>query len=209
MTRALKVKAAVPFPIGHDQTVVYYAFEESDALEVGQTVYLSDPEAKLEKPVSIDDIGNQRELGFYDMGVHQVVEAMQELLEGQGRSGVSQRQWQLLKEQVWQLQDLAETCKDLENVEEGSDRWWYRIDGETGGVVLFQLSGEERELRVGGEFSNDEEKNVFAKRIANLINLSQEAQQCLKARSMAQTLFQSVKNRVADRSQSNPAPTTE
>lgn len=201
MTRTLKVKSVVPFPVGRDEVHMYYRFEECDELEVGQVVHLAEPEPAVDESiVCIEQASSKRELDFYDLGTSETMDAMASLLSGQSRDGVSQRQWQMLKEQVWQLQDLAETCKDLENVNAGSGQWWYRIDGATGNVVLFQLSGEERELIVGGVFDNDLQKGEFAKTIATLINLSQEAHHSLKARSMAKSLFESVRKRGKDKS---------
>lgn len=195
MTKAYRVASIVPFPVDRDRTVFYYSFEEDPGLQVGQKVELK---PVVEGQVSLDSAQTPRDLGFYDLGTSDVMDAMQRLLKGQGRDGVSQRQWQALKEQVWQLQDLAETCAELETLEVDSARWWYRVDGATGKVVLFQLSGEERELIVDGDFSGDEERSAFAKGIANLMNLSQDIRYSLKARVLAQNLFYSVKRRAGD-----------
>ena len=194
MTKLYKVTAAVPFPVGQDEVHMYYRLEGSEVLRVGDTV---SSDEGLPKPTSIDDVSSEREYQFYDMGVSQVMDALQGLLSGQDRSGKSQRQWQALKEQVWQLQDLAETCAELSKVDITGNRWWYRTDGETGKVVLFQLTGDERELVLEGDFGSDSEKNEFAKTFANLINLAQEAGQCLKARSIAEDLFCAIRSRVS------------
>lgn len=195
MTKKYKVSHKAPFPIGQDETIVYYSFEKDPNLSVGQEVDISKVPDDV---VSIDGAETVRELGFYDLGSSDVMDAMQRLLTGQGRDGVSQRKWQALKEQVWQLQDLADTCAELETLEVDSNRWWYRIDGRTGNIVLFSLGTDERELVLGGSFGSDAEKASFAKGIANLINLSQAIRHSLKARVLAQSLFYSVKVRARD-----------
>lgn len=194
MTKKFKVSHKVPFPVGRDSVVYYYAFEEDPGLEAGDQVELV---TVVPDRVSIDEAETSRDLSFYDFGTSDVMSAMQRLLKGQGRDGVSQRQWQALKEQVWQLQDLADTCAELEKLDVDTARWWYRIDGSTGSVVLFKLDGEEKELTVGGEFDSDEDKNSFAKGLANLINLSQDIRHSLKARVLAQNLFYSVRKKAA------------
>ena len=194
MTKKYKVLHKAPFPVGQDTTICYYAFEGDPGLEVGQEVELN---LIVPDRVSLDEAETPRDLSFYDLGTSDVMSAMQRLLKGQGRDGVSQRQWQALKEQVWQLQDLADTCAELEKLDVDTARWWYRIDGETGNVVLFKLDGVEQELTVGGEFSSDEDKNSFAKGIANLINLSQDIRHSLKARVLAQNLFYSVRRKAS------------
>lgn len=191
MTKAYKVSAVAPFPVGRDSKIVYYAFEEDPGFEVGQEVLLKpDPQE-----ITLDAVQTQRELAFYDMGVEELISALQRLLSSTSRAGVSQRKWQLLKEQIWQLQDLSETCSELAKADASTDRWWYRIDGATGKVVLFQLAGADRELVVEGDFSSDEDRSSFAKSIANLINLAQDARCSIRAREMAQSLFQSVSAR--------------
>lgn len=200
MTKKYKVSRKstlpiAPFTIGQEEPIVYYSFERDPNLSVGQEVGISKVPGDV---VSVDGAETMRELGFYDLGSSDVMDAMQRLLTGQGRDGVSQRRWQALKEQVWQLQDLADTCAELETLEVDSHHWWYRIDGRTGNIVLFSLGTDERELVLGGSFGSDEEKASFAKGIANLINLSQDIRHSLKARVLAQNLFYSVKVRARD-----------
>jgi hypothetical protein len=200
MTKKYKVANKVPFPVAQDKVFYYYVFEEDPGLAVGQEVEITKVVPDM---VSIDSAETPRDLGFYDLGSSDVMEAMQRLLKGQGRDGVSQRKWQALKEQVWQLQDLADTCADLEKLEVDPNHWWYRIDGRTRDIVLFSLGGSEREMILEGDFESDEEKTSFAKGISTLINLSQDIRHSLKARVIAQNLFYNVKVKAKDIDQTN------